>query len=160
MAPKTCDSPLHVPGRMFAQVSREVPPGPPDVEALTELLRHNGVRLLLAESGIPCKEVTVDITTGEHRQPPYATLNPNPLVPMLVDGDLRLTEASAILNYLAEAHGLPSYPKDLARHPRLNEMTDWLSTQRYRELGYGLVYPQILPSHRLHAAHERKRHAA
>jgi quercetin dioxygenase-like cupin family protein len=32
--------------RMFAEVSREVPPGPPDVPALTALLRQNGVTLL------------------------------------------------------------------------------------------------------------------
>jgi quercetin dioxygenase-like cupin family protein len=33
--------------RMFAQVDREVAPGPPDVPALTALLRRNGVTLML-----------------------------------------------------------------------------------------------------------------
>ena len=33
--------------RMFAQLSREVPPGPPDVPALTSLLQQNGVTLML-----------------------------------------------------------------------------------------------------------------
>jgi quercetin dioxygenase-like cupin family protein len=33
--------------RMFAQIDREVPPGPPDVPAVTALLRHNGVTLML-----------------------------------------------------------------------------------------------------------------
>jgi quercetin dioxygenase-like cupin family protein len=33
--------------RMFARVSREVPPGPPDVPALTSLLQQNGVTLVL-----------------------------------------------------------------------------------------------------------------
>ena len=33
--------------RMFARVSREVPPGPPDVPALTSLLQQNGVTLML-----------------------------------------------------------------------------------------------------------------
>lgn len=32
--------------RMFTQVDREVPPGPPDVPALTTLLRQNGVTLM------------------------------------------------------------------------------------------------------------------
>ena len=33
--------------RLFARVSREVPPGPPDVPALTSLLQQNGVTLML-----------------------------------------------------------------------------------------------------------------
>ncbi len=33
--------------RMFAHVSREVPPGPPDVPALAALLQQNGVTLML-----------------------------------------------------------------------------------------------------------------
>lgn len=33
--------------RMFARVSREVPPGPPDIPALTALLEQNGVTLQL-----------------------------------------------------------------------------------------------------------------
>ena len=33
--------------RMFDRVSREVPPGPPDVPALTSLLQQNGVTLML-----------------------------------------------------------------------------------------------------------------
>ena len=34
--------------RMFANVDREVPPGPPDVPMLTALLQRNGVALMLA----------------------------------------------------------------------------------------------------------------
>jgi len=33
--------------RMFANVSRQVPPGPPDVPMLTTLLQRNGVALML-----------------------------------------------------------------------------------------------------------------
>ncbi len=32
--------------QMFARVSREIPPGPPDVPALTSLLHQNGVTLM------------------------------------------------------------------------------------------------------------------
>jgi exonuclease VII small subunit len=54
------------------------------------------VRLFIAESGINVDEQVVDLFTGEHYKEPYASLNPNRLVPMLEDGDLRLTESSAI----------------------------------------------------------------
>lgn len=99
------------------------------------------VRLLIAENGIKCDEEMVDILAGAHYQEPYASINPNRLVPMLEDGDLRLTEASAILKYLADKYDLPSYPKDLKKRAKIHEMMDWLNTQFYRDFGYGLVYP-------------------
>ena len=106
------------------------------------------IRLLIAENGIKCDEETVDILTGAHYQEPYASLNPNRLVPMLVDDDFRLTEASAILKYLAEKYQLACYPKDLKQRAKVNEMMDWLNTQFYRDFGYGLVYPQLFPHHK------------
>ena len=42
-------------------------------------------------------------------------MDPNWMVPMLEDGDLRLTESSVILKYLADKYYLPSYPKDLKK---------------------------------------------
>ena len=56
------------------------------------------VRLLIAENGIACDEETIDILQGAHYQEPYASLNPNRMVPWLEDGDFRLTEGSAISN--------------------------------------------------------------
>jgi hypothetical protein len=60
------------------------------------------VRLFIAENKIPVDEVTVDLFTGEQYQPTYTQINPNNLVPMIEDGDLRLTESSEILKYLAD----------------------------------------------------------
>jgi glutathione S-transferase len=106
------------------------------------------VRLCLGENNIPCEDVMVDLMKGDHHKEPYASINPNRLVPMLEDGDLRLTESSAILKYLADKHNLPSYPKDLKKRAKVNEIMDWLNTQFYRDFGYGLVYPQIFPHHK------------
>ena len=103
------------------------------------------VRLFIAESGISVDEQVVDLFTGEHYKEPYASLNPNRLVPMLEDGDLRLTESSAILKYLADKVGSPAYPKDLKQRAKVNEMMDWLNTNFYREYAYNLIYPQLFP---------------
>ena len=86
------------------------------------------VRLLIAENGITCDEQTVDILQGAHYQEPYASLNPNRMVPWLEDGDFRLTEGSAILKYLADKYDLPSYPTDLKKRAKVNEVMDWLNT--------------------------------
>jgi glutathione S-transferase len=64
---------------------------------------------------------------------------------MLEDGDLRLTESSAILKYLADKIGSPAYPKDLKQRAKVNEMMDWINTNFYREWGYQLCYPQLFP---------------
>jgi glutathione S-transferase len=76
--------------------------------------------------------------TGQHVQEPYASLNPNKLVPMLEDDGFKLTESSAILKYLADKFNLPEYPKDLKARAKVNEVMDWLNTNFYREWGYGL----------------------
>jgi glutathione S-transferase len=53
------------------------------------------VRLFIAENKIACDEELVDLMTGAHLQEPYASLNPNCLVPMLVDGDLTSSSPKA-----------------------------------------------------------------
>jgi glutathione S-transferase len=103
------------------------------------------VRLFIAENNIPVEEVLVDVMTGEHLKPPYALLNPNCLIPMIEDGDLRLTESSAILKYLADKIGSPAYPKDLKQRAKVNEIMDWINTNFYRDWGYNLCYPQLFP---------------
>ena len=106
------------------------------------------VVLFALDHGIALDYQLVDLATGEHLQPAYESINPSRLVPVLEDGDFRLTESSAILKYLADLVDSPAYPKDLRRRARVNEMMDWLNTGFYRDFGYGLVYPQIFPHHK------------
>ena len=103
------------------------------------------VRLFMAEKGLKADEEVVDILTGAHFQEPYASRNPNKLVPMLDDDGFKLTESSAILKYLADKFDLPEYPKDLKQRAKVNEAMDWLNTNFYREWAYGLCYPQLFP---------------
>ena len=106
------------------------------------------MRLLIAENGIKCDEEMVDILRAPTTRSRTPRSIPTGMVPMLEDGDLRLTESSAILKYLADKYDLPSYPKDLKKRAKVNEMMDWLNTQFYRDFGYGLVYPQLFPHHK------------
>jgi glutathione S-transferase len=104
--------------------------------------------LFAAEAGIALEQQVVDLFTGEHYKPPFEAINPNHLVPVLEDGNFRLTESSAILKYLADKAGSPLYPKDLQQRARVNERMDWINTQLCRDLAYGFIYPQIFPLHK------------
>ena len=61
--------------------------------------------ILLEELGVPFTLRTVDRANNEHKSPAYLKLNPNGLIPVLVDGDLVLYETAAILMHLADCHG-------------------------------------------------------
>ena len=106
------------------------------------------VLLFASENGVPLQMQLVDIFKGEQRQPAYLALNPSGLVPLLQDGDFRLSESSAILKYLADKTASPLYPKELQARARVNERMDWFNTQLSRDFCSGLVFAQLLPNQR------------
>ncbi|PSN06429.1 glutathione S-transferase [filamentous cyanobacterium CCT1] len=84
------------------------------------------VRLLLELLGLDYEWVKVDLMKAEHKSPDYLALNPFGQVPLLIDGDVTLADAQAILVYLARQYGrenwLPTEALPLAQVVR------WLST--------------------------------
>jgi glutathione S-transferase len=78
------------------------------------------VVMFALDSKIDLDYQLIDLMTGEHLQPAYEVINPSKLVPVLEDGDFRLTESSAILKYLADKVNSPAYPKDLQKRTRDN----------------------------------------
>jgi glutathione S-transferase len=105
------------------------------------------IRAMIGEYGLPIEEVALDFYKGEHASEPYISLNPNGLVPTLVDDDFVLTESSTIMKYLADKFDLPIYPKGLKDRAKVNELMDWFNTGFYRDYAYNVVYPQIYPHH-------------
>ncbi|HSH07938.1 MAG TPA: glutathione S-transferase family protein [Burkholderiales bacterium] len=106
------------------------------------------VMMFAAEEGVDLEYQTVDLFTGEHLKPEFAAINPNCLVPVLEEGDFRLTESAAIIRYLADKVGSPAYPKDLKARARVNEIMDWFNSNCYKDIAYGLAYPQLFPHHK------------
>lgn len=101
------------------------------------------VMLFVAEHDLPVEMIRVPLLEGAHLTDEYAAINPNRAVPALVDGELAIGECSAILKYLAERAGSPTYPAGLEARTRVNSAMDWLNTGFYRDFGYGFVYPQV-----------------
>ncbi len=62
------------------------------------------VRWTLQELGVDFESIPVNLIAGEHHRPEFLRINPTGKVPVLVDGDLVLTESVAIVLYLAEKY--------------------------------------------------------
>jgi len=60
--------------------------------------------LVLEEIGVPYERVHVDRAADGHKRPEYLRLNPNGLIPVLVDGDIVLYETAAIVLHLCDHH--------------------------------------------------------
>jgi len=60
--------------------------------------------LLLEELAVPFTLVRVQREADAHKSPEYLKLNPNGLIPVLVDGDLVLYETAAIVLHLVDTH--------------------------------------------------------
>lgn len=74
------------------------------------------VRIALSLKGLQYEYVAVDLGSGAQNQPAYRALNPQGRVPLLVDGDFRIAQSMAILDYL---ESLRPEPALLPREPRL-----------------------------------------
>src|SRR5213593_3594490 len=62
------------------------------------------VRWTLQELGVDFEPVRVNLLAAEHQRPEFLKINPAGKIPVLVDGDLVLTESVAIVLYLAEKY--------------------------------------------------------
>lgn len=62
------------------------------------------VRWTLQELDVPFESVTVNLIAGDHRKPEFLALNPAAKIPVLVDGDVVLTESVASVMYLADKY--------------------------------------------------------
>lgn len=60
--------------------------------------------IVLEEIGVPYQRVLIDRVQNAHKTPDYLRLNPNGLIPVLVDGDLVLYETAAICLHLCDTH--------------------------------------------------------
>ena len=66
------------------------------------------VRIALELKGLRYDYLPVHLGKGEHKQPVYSAVSPSMLVPMLeTDGNERLQQSMAIIEYLDEVHPQP-----------------------------------------------------
>jgi glutathione S-transferase len=102
-----------------------------------ELSGHcHRVRLMMSLLGLPFDTTAVDLGSGEHKRAPFLGMNPFGQVPVLRDGDVTISDSTAILIYLVSKFGgerwLPLDPAKAA------DVQRWLSVAS-GEMAFGLA---------------------
>ncbi|WP_019025770.1 maleylacetoacetate isomerase [Colwellia piezophila] len=83
------------------------------------------VRIALHLKNIPFESISVHLVKngGEQHSRDYSELNPNHLVPTLVDGDFSLNQSLAIIDYLDQVHVEHAlYPKELQSRAKVKAL--------------------------------------
>ena len=83
------------------------------------------VRAVAAQLGIKLELQLVDLSKGEQRTPSYLALNPTGRTPTLVDGDFKLWESTAIMQYLASRSTNSLWPNDARVRADIMRWQSW-----------------------------------
>jgi glutathione S-transferase len=100
-----------------------VVPGSPNVRKCVAVVHH---------LELPVEMVQLDFASGDLRAPEYQHVNPNGLVPSLVDGDLKLWESNAIMQYLASQRPNELFPADARARADIARWQFWESNHLNR----------------------------
>jgi maleylacetoacetate isomerase len=88
------------------------------------------VRIALALKGLDYDYAGVNLRGGEQGQPAYRELSPAGIVPVLVDGDVTLTQSLAIIDYLDHRYPEPRLlPEDPVLRARVLEVAQTIACE-------------------------------
>jgi len=94
------------------------------------------IRLFLSLLGLHYENITIDVKSSENKTPEFLALNPNGLLPVLIDNDVVIYDSAAILTYLAKTNADGVWiPKD---NLGLANVVRWLAFEQ-SEGRYGLA---------------------
>jgi glutathione S-transferase len=83
------------------------------------------VRALASYLGMPLDFEFVDITKGAQRTPAILAINPSGRTPILVDGDFKLWETLAIMQYIASKKPNTLWPNDARARADITRWQSW-----------------------------------
>ncbi len=84
---------------------------------------------------VPVEWVRVDLARGEHKRQEYLAIDPNGKVPALVDGDVTLWEAPAIMCHIAAKAGSDLWPRDERARIDILRWFNWSTAHFSRAAG-------------------------
>lgn len=91
------------------------------------------IHVILEELGVPYEMQWLDRTSKEHRGEAYRQLNPQGLIPTLIDGETSVFETAAIALYLADKHQALA-PTESVQRAKLYQWLFFLSNTLHADL--------------------------
>lgn len=86
----------------------------------------NKIEMCLNNLGMEYEFIPVDLLKGEQRKPEFLSLTPFGKVPVLVDGNFKLSESNAIIKYLSKKTKSDLYPADLEKQAVVDMWCDFI----------------------------------
>jgi glutathione S-transferase len=98
------------------------------------------VELFANLAGIAHEVINVDLAAGAHKKPEFLALNPAGQVPVIEDGDIVISDANAILVYLARQYAPSFIPID----PVLEAEVQKFLTMAAGEIAFGPAAARLI----------------
>jgi len=105
------------------------------------------VEAVISHLGLDVAVEYHDLLGGELGMPAYTALNPNGMVPMLVDGTFTLWESNAIMQYLADTSGSDAlFPRDRRKRADIVRWQFWELAHFNKAFGH-LAFETVAKPH-------------
>jgi glutathione S-transferase len=102
------------------------------------------IRALAAHIGVPLEFEFVDLTKGAQRTPAFLAINPTGRTPALVDGDFKLWETLAIMQYVAGKKPNSLWPNDARGRADITRWQSWNLAHWNRDACVPLLFERFV----------------
>jgi glutathione S-transferase len=102
------------------------------------------VRAVAAHLGIPLEHEFVDLTKGASRTPAFLAINPTGRTPALVDGDFKLWESAAIMQYVASQKPNSMWPDNARARADIARWQSWQIAHWSKEGCEPLIFERLV----------------
>jgi glutathione S-transferase len=102
------------------------------------------VRALAAHIGVPLEFELVDLPKGAARTPAFLAINPTGRTPALVDGDFKLWETLAIMQYVAGKKPNALWPNDPKSRAQITAWQSWSLAHWNRDACVPLLFERFV----------------
>jgi glutathione S-transferase len=102
------------------------------------------VRAVAAHLGIPLELEYVDLLKGASHTPAYLAINPTGRTPSLVDGDFKLGESTAIMQYVASQKPNSLWPNDARTRADIMRWQSWTLAHWSKEGCEPLLFQRLV----------------
>jgi glutathione S-transferase len=102
------------------------------------------VRALAAYLGVPLEFEFIDLPKGAQRTPAFLAINPTGRTPALVDGDFKLWETLAIMQYIASKKPNSLWPNDARTRADITRWQSWTLAHWNRDACVPLLFERFV----------------